>query len=82
MGELIIVGKKSIVLSGETIEGELKLTWETENAGEVALAEKAFKEYVSRGWLAIGEKEGKMIQIFSFDPTFEKILLGPIAVGG
>lgn len=82
VGELLIIGKKSIILSGETIEGEMKLTWSKDNAEEIALAEKAFKEYVSRGWLAIGEKSGKMVQIFSFNPTFDRIVLGPIAVGG
>lgn len=82
MGELLIIGKKSMVLSGETVEGELKLTWRNDNVEEVALTEKAFKEYAARGWLAVGEKSGKMTQIFSFDPTFDRIVLGPIAVGG
>ena len=82
VGELLIVGKKSIVMNGETVEGELKFTWRKDNAEEVALAEKTFKEYIARGWLAVGEKSGKMTQIFIFDPNFDRIVLQPIAVGG
>ncbi len=82
MGELLIIGKKSMVLAGETVEGELKLSWRKDNSEEVALAEKTFKEYVTRGWLAVGEKSGKKTQIFIFDPNFDRIVLGPIAAGG
>ena len=82
MGELLIVGKKSMVLAGETVEGELRLTWRNDNAEEVSLAEKTFKEYIARGWLAVGEKSGKKTQIFVFDRNFDRIVLGPIAAGG
>ena len=82
MGELLIVGKKSIALVGEAIEDELKFTWERDHREEIEVAKKAFEEFVARGWLAIGEKDGKMTQIFVFDPTFDRIVLGPIALGG
>ncbi len=82
VGELLISGKKSMVLAGETVEGEIRLTWRKDNAEEVALAEKTFKEYITRGWFAVGEKSGKKAQIFVFDPYFERIVLGPIAAGG
>jgi hypothetical protein len=61
---------------------KLKLTWREDNAKEVSIAEKAFKEYVEKGWLAIGEKSGKKTQIFTFDQNLEMIVLSPIIVGG
>ncbi|MDQ1279240.1 MAG: hypothetical protein QG670_500 [Thermoproteota archaeon] len=82
MGELLIVGRKPMVVAGEAIEAELKLTWRIGYIEEVAVAEKTFKDYTSKGWLAVGEKSGKMTQIFNFDPTFDRIILGPMAVGG
>ncbi len=82
MGELLIVGRKPMVVAGEAIEAELRLTWHIENMEEVTFAEKTFKDYASKGWLAVGEKSGKMTQIFNFDPSFERIILGPMAVGG
>jgi hypothetical protein len=33
----------------------LKYTWEKDHE-EIAVAKKAFEEYVPRGWLKIGEK--------------------------
>ncbi len=82
MGELRVVGKSSTATYGERIEGELRLTWSRGDAGEEMCAERTFKEYVGRGWLAIGEAEGKKRQIFDFDPSLEKITLSPIMVGG
>ena len=82
MGELKIFGKTSIVTYGEPIEGDLKMTWRKDNAEEVALAEKTFKEYINKGWFAVGEVLGKNKQIFAFNPDFEEIILVPIIVGG
>ncbi len=82
MGELLIVGRKPMVVAGEAVEAELRLVWHIGNTEEIAAAEKAFKEYSSKGWLSVGEKTGKMTQIFNFDPTFDRIILGPMAVGG
>ena len=67
---------------GEVVEGDLKLTWNKDNAEEIALVERTFKEYITKGWLAIGELAGKKMQIFTFDPELEKITLSPILVGG
>lgn len=82
MGELLIFGKKSMVMTGEAVEGVIRYEWENDNLEEIATAKKAFEEYVSRGWFAIGEKKDKKTQIFRFDSTFDRITLGPIAVGG
>ena len=65
MGELRILGKSSAIMVGDVVEEELKLTWREGNLEEVALAEKTFKKYISKGWLAFGEKAGKKTQIFT-----------------
>ena len=82
LGELLVIGKSSTVAYGEHIEGELTLVWQKGNAEEEARAEKAFREYVNRGWLAVGEASGIKKQIFAFDPSFDRIVLSPIMVGG
>lgn len=82
MGELKIVGRSPTVVAGEVVEGELRLTWDKGNAEEVDRAEKVFKEYVEKGWLAIGEVAGKKMQIFTFNPDLERIVLTPLALGG
>ena len=82
MGELRIIGKTSTVMLGESVEGDLRLTWRKDNDKEVALAEKTFKEYINKGWLAVSEVLGQKTQIFTFNPDLEKITLSPILVGG
>ncbi len=82
LGELRIIGRSSTAAFGERIEERLKLTWREGNREEIARAEEVFKKYVGRGWLAIGETSDRKKQIFAFDPTFDRITLSPIMVGG
>lgn len=82
MGELRIIGKSPTALAGDVVEGDLRLSWRKDNAEEVALAEKTFKDYIDKGWLAIGEISGKKTMIFAFDPDLEKIVLSPLMMGG
>lgn len=82
MGELRIIGRKSALFGGESVEEDLKLTWMRGNEEEIALAQKAFKDYISKGWLAIGEASGKKSQIFSFNPNLDRIVLAPLLMGG
>ena len=82
MGELRVIGKSPIVIAGDVIEGEIRLTWSKENAGEVAQAENVFREYLDRGWLAIGEVRDRKMQIFAFNPDLERIILSPLMLGG
>ena len=82
MGELRIIGKTSIAMFGESIEGDLRLTWRKDKTEEVALAEKTFNEYINKGWLAVGEVSGKKMQIFTFTSDLEKIVLAPVLMGG
>lgn len=82
MGELRIIGKTSIVMSGKNVEGYVKLTWKKDNMEEVAIAEKTFKEFVNKGWLAVSEVSCKKTQIFTFNPDLERIVLSPFIMGG
>ena len=82
MGELRIIGKQSTIMAGDRVEEDVKITWRKDNIKEIALAEKTFKEYLRKGWLAIGETSGKKTQIFTFDPNFKKIILAPYVMGG
>jgi hypothetical protein len=82
VGELRVIGTSPTVMSGEVVEGDLRLTWDKENEAEVALAAKVFTEYTKKGWLAIGEDLGKKAQIFTFNPDLERIVLAPLAMGG
>ena len=82
MGELRVIGKSSTVMVGDIVEGDLRLTWRKENEEEMAFAEKTFKEYLTKGWIAIGEAKGMKKQIFTFNPSLEKIVLAPLMMGG
>jgi hypothetical protein len=69
-------------MAGDAVKGALRLTWESDNEAEIAFAEKTFKEYLRKGWVAISETSGEKKQIFTFNPNLEKIILAPIYVGG
>ena len=82
MGELKVIGRSPTVIAGDVVEGELYITWSKGNAEEIAQAEKVFKDYTDRGWLAVGETGGRKKQIFRFDPELERITLTPVDIGG
>lgn len=66
------------------MEGNVRaISWDKENAKEVVLAEKKFKEHVRQGWLAFTiSPDNKKIQIFDFNPELEKLFLVPLSEGG
>lgn len=82
VGILKVIGKSSTTMAGDVVKEDLRLTWSKGNMGQVALAEKTFREYVNKGWLAISEVSGKRTQIFTFNPDLEEIILAPFAIGG
>lgn len=61
----------------------MKLSWNRENIKETALAEKIFREYVRKGWLAfVVTEDNRKKQVFIFDPRVEEIhLVRPIEGG-
>ena len=82
VGTLKIIGKSPTVMYEDSVEDSEQICWTNDNAPQVELAEKTFKEYTNRGWLAISDDCGKKKQIFSFDPELKVIILVPLAVGG
>ena len=62
---------------------KIQISWNKENAEEVALAKKKFEEYIRQGWLAFTiTSDNKKVQIFTFNPVLEKIFLVPLSEGG
>ncbi|MDQ1279427.1 MAG: hypothetical protein QG670_689 [Thermoproteota archaeon] len=82
MGELKVIGRSPTVVAGDVVEGEITFTWNKGNVEEIERAEKVFKEYKEKGWLAIAEFAGRKTQIFNFNPDLEKISLIPLELGG
>ncbi len=82
MGELKIIGVSPTVVAGEVVEGEFELHWDKSSQDDVHKVAEVFQEYVQRGWLATGERDGRKKQIFSFDPDLVKIVLFPVILGG
>ena len=82
MGELRVIGQSSTVMVGDKVQGEFRVNWRNDKVEEVLFAEKTFREYIKKGWIAIGEIDGKKKQIFTFDPNLDIILLTPLVVGG
>lgn len=82
MGELKVIGKSPTVVAGELVEGEITFTWTKGNTEEIERAEKVFKEYREKGWLAVAEITGRKTQIFNFNPDLENITLIPLELGG
>lgn len=82
VGELRVIGRSSTVMVGDIVQGDFRVIWRNDKVEEILFAEKTFKEYINKGWIAIGEVAGKKKQIFNFDPHLDKILLAPLMVGG
>jgi hypothetical protein len=82
LGELRVIGRSSTVMVGDIVQGEFRVIWRTHNEKEIRFAENTFREYINKGWVAIGEVAGKKKQIFNFDPKLDQILLAPLVVGG
>ena len=82
LGELRIIGNKPAIFNGDQVETAVTLIWRADNQDEVTVAGRLFKEYVNKGWLAIGEIAGKKSQIFTFNPDLDRIVLTPLLMGG
>ena len=59
------------------------LTWDAHNSSEADAARKTFSSYSEKGWIAFTEgRDGRRIQLHSFDPLVRKIILVQLAEGG
>lgn len=73
MGELKTLSRK----------GDIKISWNSENEAEVAVAKETFEKRIKDGWSAFREKFGsKGDRIKTFDPEAERIVLVPPISGG
>ncbi|MFQ6077250.1 MAG: hypothetical protein ACE5Z5_14150 [Candidatus Bathyarchaeia archaeon] len=63
--------------------GMITLSWNEEDPEEIASAEKAFREYTRKGWLAfVVTSDKKRKQVFTFNPKFGRVQLVPLIRGG
>ncbi len=61
----------------------ITLSWNKENPEELASAERMFREYTRKGWLAfVVTPDNEKKQVFSFNPKFGRIQLVPLVEGG
>lgn len=72
------------VMSELNENGDTKITWDADNADEVAAARAQFDALKKKGFLAFsvdrkGEQDERLTR---FDPEAEKIILVPQTVGG
>ena len=73
MSELRILG----------IGGDVKISWDSRNGMETALAKETFEKRIKEGWSAFREKIGiKGDKIKIFDHDAERIILVPPISGG
>lgn len=64
-------------------EGDMKISWNSENEKEVTAAKEIFEKRIKDGWTAFREKLGiKGEKIKIFDPDAERIVLVPPISGG
>ena len=60
----------------------MTVSWNPEDAQEVAHAQHKFQEYLQDGWMAFQDEPSGRTQIFTFDPLINRILLIPPLGGG
>jgi len=83
MGALRIIGKKADLMYYEEVGGEEKVAWSKDDAEEVRRAGEIFRKYLMAGWIAYTvTSDNRKVQVFSFNPEFDEIVLVPIVSGG
>jgi hypothetical protein len=60
----------------------MTVSWNPHDAFEVAHAADKFHEYLQDGWMAFRDEPSGRTQIFTFDPSINRILLIPPLGGG
>lgn len=59
------------------------LVWNRDDDQEVERTKKEFEEYLRKGYIAFAVTSNKKkIHVYTFDPTFEKIIITPLFEGG
>ncbi len=64
--------------------GDVRISWNSRNEQEIAVARETFDKNIKEGWTAFKEKivGGKGDKIYKFDPNAERIVLVPPISGG
>ena len=71
------------IAPGEESVRMIMLSWNKEDPEEIASAEKTFREYARKGWLAfVVTSDDKKKQVFTFNPEFGRIQLVRLVEGG
>jgi hypothetical protein len=65
-----------------TMPDDIKIVWDIKKSEQVAHAMNKFNQYLSDGWLAYHDESGERIQIFTFNPEYDRIVLLPPIGGG
>lgn len=60
----------------------MTVSWNPHDAFEVERAAYKFHEYLKDGWMAFRDEPSGRTQIFTFDPSINRILLIPPLGGG
>jgi hypothetical protein len=84
LGVLRIIGQDSGFLYHEEGAGdETRIAWRTDDPDAVKQAADLFRKYVMEGWIAYTvTADDRKIQIFTFNPALDEIVLTPIMFGG
>ena len=81
MGELVTT-REIRTMSEAALPEQIRIRWHQSDPQEVAHAEKIFDEYLGKGWMAFAESQTRRQQIFTFDPSLNRIILSPPIGGG
>lgn len=82
MGEMRVIGRKAALFGTDVIEEEVKIVWRRDDPEDVKRAAEVFRRYMLDGWIAFTERKGRKVQIFTFDPDLNEIVIAPIVFGG
>ena len=82
MGELVTVTISTGMFRAHELPEGFRVSWSESNVEQVSHAEKVFNSYIKEGWIAYSEVGKEKIQILSFDPKLNKIILLPPMGGG
>jgi hypothetical protein len=84
LGVLKIIGKDSgFLYHEEGVGGEERYNWRNDDPGAKKRAEELFRKYVMEGWIAYTvTADDRKVQIFTFNPELDEIVLTPIMFGG
>ncbi|MCW4040300.1 MAG: hypothetical protein NWE83_06070 [Candidatus Bathyarchaeota archaeon] len=82
MGIMTTIQVMRHLLKEWRLPDSMTISWNPHNVFEVAHATDKFHEYLQDGWMAFRDEPSGRTQIFTFDPSINRILLIPPLGGG